>query len=70
MNGVDGRARRRAQAMSRLPAVHAVALRLREEGLTSQQIAEQLGIDPVAVSPLLAVAQAKLEAIMDERAGD
>lgn len=56
--------------MSRLPAVHAVALRLREKGLTSQQIAEQLGIDPVAVSPLLAVAQAKLEAIMDERAGD
>lgn len=56
--------------MRRLPAVHAVALRLREEGLTTQQIAGQLGIDPVAVGPLLAVAQAKLEAIMDERAGD
>lgn len=56
--------------MRRLPAVHAVALRLREEGLTSQQIAEQLGIEPVAVGPLLAVAQAKLEAIMDEGAED
>lgn len=56
--------------MRRLPAVHAVALRLRAEGLTSQQIAEQLGIEPVAVGPLLAVAQAKLEAIMDEGAED
>ncbi len=55
--------------MSRLPAGHAVVLQLREEGLTSQQIAAQLGIDPVAVAPLLAVAQAKLEAIMDEGAG-
>ena len=54
--------------MSRLPAVHAVALRLREEGLTSQQIAGQLGIDPAAVIPLLAVAEAKLDAIMGEEA--
>lgn len=68
MNGVDGGTRRRAQAMSRLPAVHAVALRLREEGLTSQQIAGHLGIDPAAVSPLLAVAEAKLDAIMGEDA--
>jgi DNA-directed RNA polymerase specialized sigma24 family protein len=70
MNGVDSRTRQRAQAMNKLPVVHAVALRLSEKGLTSQQIAEQLGIDPVAVDPLLAVAEAKLEAIMDERARD
>lgn len=47
-----------------IPAVHSLALRLRDAGLPERLIAECLGIDDVAVGPLLAVADAKLAAVL------
>ena len=58
------RATRRAGALAELPTVHALALRLRDEGEPSDRIARLLGIEPEAVEPLLEVASAKLEEIL------
>lgn len=58
---------RRERALAELPTAHAVALRMREAGRTDDEIASALGVDPVAVGPLLRVARAKLEAILEER---
>lgn len=54
----------RADALRRIPAPHSLALRLRDAGLPDGLIAECLGIDDVAVGPLLAVADAKLVAVL------
>lgn len=57
-------AARRAEAVAELPTVHAVALRLHDEGATPDRIARLLGVEPEAVEPLLEVASAKLEEIL------
>lgn len=58
----------RREALRRLPDAHSRALRLRDAGLTDALIAECLGIDRVAVRPLLVVAEAKLRSELDESA--
>ena len=57
-------AARRAGALADLPTVHALALRLRDEGEPPDRIAKLLGIEPEAVGPLLEVASAKLAEIL------
>ena len=57
-------AARRAGAIAGLPTVHALALRLRDEGEPPDHIARLLGIEPEAVGPLLEVASAKLEEML------
>jgi predicted transcriptional regulator len=57
-------AARRAGALAELPIVHALALRLRDEGVPPDRIAKLLGVEPEAVGPLLEVASAKLEEIL------
>lgn len=57
---------RRSEALSRLPANYAIALRLRDEGMGRDRIAAVLGIDPEAVGTLLAVGDAKLSRLLDE----
>ena len=57
-------AARRAGALAELPTVHALALRLSDEGEPPDRIAKLLGIEPEAVGPLLEVASAKLEEIL------
>lgn len=49
-----------AAALSRLPSVHSLALRLRDAGLPTDLMAECLGIEPEALGPLLVVAEDKL----------
>ncbi|GHE77048.1 hypothetical protein GCM10017786_02920 [Amycolatopsis deserti] len=56
----------RAAALRRLPAVYSLALRLRDAGLPEHLIAESVGVEPEAVGPLLAVAEAKLAALGGE----
>jgi hypothetical protein len=55
---------RRAGALARLPTVHALALRLRDDGEPPDRIARLLGIEPEAVGPLLEVAGAKLKELL------
>ncbi|NUT96950.1 MAG: hypothetical protein HOY78_33495 [Saccharothrix sp.] len=55
---------RRTAALHRLPTLYARALRLRDEGLSANGMAEALGVEPEAVGPLLAVAEAKLAALL------
>jgi hypothetical protein len=50
-----------------LPEAYAAALRLRREGLGERAIAEQLGLEPQAVGPLLRLAEAKLAALAQRR---
>lgn len=54
----------RVEALRRLPEAYALALRLRDRGVTEEKIAERLGIDPTAVGPLLVLAEAKLRAML------
>lgn len=49
-----------ASALTELPEVHAVVLRLHHAGTSAAGIAAELGIDIDAVGPLLRVAEAKL----------
>jgi hypothetical protein len=58
---------RRAGALAKLPTVHALALRLRDEGEPPEHIAMLLGIEQEALGPLLEVAAAKLEEILTDR---
>jgi len=51
-------------ALGRLPRTYATALRLRQQGLSEPAIAEQLGLEPEAIGPLLRLAEAKLEALV------
>jgi DNA-directed RNA polymerase specialized sigma24 family protein len=53
-------------ALARLPEVYAAALRLRDAGADEVDIARELGIEPEAVEPLVRVADAKLEALMEQ----
>jgi hypothetical protein len=57
-------AARRTAALAELPTVHALALRLSDEGEPPDRIARLLGVEPEAVGPLLEVAIAKLEEIL------
>jgi DNA-directed RNA polymerase specialized sigma24 family protein len=61
---------RRARAVGELPAMYAEAIRLRDAGVTNEEIAVRLGIEVVAVRPLLIVAEAKLEAILGRNASE
>lgn len=63
---VDVTADDRTAALNRLPGPYALALRLREEGLSVPRVAEVLGIEPEAVGPLLALADAKLATLLKE----
>jgi hypothetical protein len=54
-------------AISRLPKTHASALRLRARGFDDDAIARALDVDPNAVGPLLAIADAKLAALTRPR---
>jgi len=54
----------RAAALAALPTVHALALRLSDEGEPRERIARVLGMEPEAVGPLLEVAAAKLAEIL------
>jgi hypothetical protein len=56
--------RRREEALHRLPAAYALALRLRAAGIDDVALADRLGIEPEAVVPLMAVADAKLAALL------
>lgn len=58
----------RRAAIRRLPVRHAEALRLRDGGASVELIAERMGIDPLTIEPLLAVAEAKLAAILSRDA--
>lgn len=57
---------RRERALAELPTAYAVALRMRDDGRNDAEIASALGVDPVAVGPLLRVAEAKLAAVLEE----
>jgi DNA-directed RNA polymerase specialized sigma24 family protein len=54
---------RRSTALGLLPAAHARALDLVEQGLDTEELADRLHLDPSAVDPLLRVARAKLAAL-------
>jgi hypothetical protein len=54
-------------AISRLPKTHASAVRLRERGFDDDAIARALELEPAAVGPLLAIADAKLAALTRRR---
>ncbi len=55
----------RAAALRQLSVAHALAIRLRDAGVSDELIADCLAIERVAVGPLLIVADAKLKAILD-----
>jgi hypothetical protein len=57
------------EALDRLPAPYAVALRLHDWGAADEVIAVGLGIDPTAVPGLLDVARRKLLELAGPRAG-
>lgn len=63
--GSGARGRARAEALSALPGTYSLALRLREAGLADDLLAECLHVEPEAVGPLLTLADAKLETIMN-----
>jgi DNA-directed RNA polymerase specialized sigma24 family protein len=50
-------------AIAQLPAAYRLAFHLREGGAPTSFIAEQLGIEPEAVGPLLTLAASKLHAL-------
>jgi len=52
----------RTAAIAELPDTYATAVRLRDEDLSTEEIAAQLGLDLEAVAPLLRIAAAKLAA--------
>jgi DNA-directed RNA polymerase specialized sigma24 family protein len=57
----------RAAALDELPESHAVALRLRDAGHDSTAIATALGIEIASVEPLLWLAEAKLERLLQRQ---
>jgi hypothetical protein len=59
---------RRAAALQSLPEAYALGLRLRDTGTPADVIADRLGVEPEALGPLLAVAEAKLAAILGRTA--
>lgn len=57
---------RRAISLARLPLPYAVALRLRDAGITDAVIAECIGVDLDAIPTMMLVAEAKLAAAEDD----
>ena len=57
---------RRAESLALLPLPYATALRLRDEGVADEAIAEQVGVDLDALPTFMRVAEAKLAAVADE----
>jgi DNA-directed RNA polymerase specialized sigma24 family protein len=57
----------RADAIDRLPSTYAAVIRLLDRGASDQTIAERLDIEPAAVAPLVAVAEAKLARLLADR---
>jgi hypothetical protein len=57
---------RRAESLERLPLPYATALRLRDEGIADDLIAERVGLDQAALPTFMRVAEAKLAAASDE----
>ena len=55
----------RNEAIARLPVVYQRVLRWLDQGWSGEQIAARLGIDPLAVDPLIRLAQAKLARLTD-----
>ena len=53
-------------ALELVPDRYAYALRMRGEGIADDAIARILAIDPGAVSPLMAIADAKVTEILDD----
>lgn len=53
---------RRDDALDQLPLPYSTALRLRDAGITSEVIAERVGVKPQAMDTFMRLAQAKLEA--------
>ena len=60
----------RQNAMDRLPEAHARALRMRDSGLSHQEIAHSLQAPIEAIGTILAIAEAKLSALLKEPAAD
>jgi hypothetical protein len=58
----------RSCAISQLPELHAVAIRLRDYGLGDEGIAVALGIDESQVPVMLRLADSKLASLMDDGA--
>lgn len=56
----------REAALDRLTPAHAIALRAREHGMNSEDIAALLGIELEAVGPLIEVANEKLRSLEAE----
>ena len=56
-------AMQRSSAMRLLAPAHAQILELADQGLETPDLAQQLGIDPSAVGPLLRIARSKLAAL-------
>lgn len=57
----------RDQAIASLPLPYAVALRLHDAAADPEIIAHALGIDPAGVPGVLALGEAKLEAVLASR---
>jgi FixJ family two-component response regulator len=57
----------RDQALSQLAAVHRDVLDLLADGYDHNDIAARLGIEPVAVAPLVVVAHRKLDRLIDQQ---
>jgi hypothetical protein len=59
---------RRAESLQRLPLPYATALRLRDDGIADDVIAESVGVDLDALPTFMRVAEAKLAAASEEPA--
>jgi DNA-directed RNA polymerase specialized sigma24 family protein len=56
----------REKALRRLPGSYTLALRLREEGMSDEQLALRLDIEIEAVGSFLRIAEAKLSAALSQ----
>jgi DNA-directed RNA polymerase specialized sigma24 family protein len=57
----------RAEAITRLPEAYAVALRLRDAGVTDAQLAAGFGIELQSVPSFLRIAETKLAELAEGR---
>ena len=57
----------RDEAITLLPSAYAIALQLADQGAAREVIARDAGVEPEAVEALLALAHAKLTALLTER---
>lgn len=56
----------RREAIARLPIAYQRVLVWLDQGWSGDRIAKRLGIDPLAVGPLIALAEAKLARLLGE----